>query len=187
MPGGSIPFSTDPPKNGTVMTPEKNLELATFGAGGCFWGGVEEAFRRVPGVVDTAVGFMGGTAENPTYPEVCTGRTGHAEVVQVTYDPEKVSYRMLLDTFWDAHDPTTPEPAGGADIGTQYRSVIFYHTPRAGSGGPGVEGGDGTLGKVPPPPSSPRSSRGGDVLAGRGVPPAVLREARGGGQCQTVW
>ena len=107
------------------MATEKNLESATFGAG-CFWG-VEETFRHVPGVVDTAVGFMGGSTENPTYPDVCTGKTGHTEVVQVTYDPGEVSYRDLLNVFWNAHDPTTLNRQG-PDIGTQYRSVIFYHT-----------------------------------------------------------
>jgi peptide-methionine (S)-S-oxide reductase len=108
------------------MVSEKNYETATFGAG-CFWG-IEETFRRVPGVVETAVGFMGGTLANPTYEDVCTGRTGHTEVVQVTYDPERVSYRDLLNVFWNAHDPTTLNRQG-PDIGTQYRSVIFYHTP----------------------------------------------------------
>ncbi|HNV38367.1 MAG: methionine sulfoxide reductase A [Euryarchaeota archaeon ADurb.Bin009] len=107
------------------MAQEKKIERATFGAG-CFWG-IEETFREVRGVVDTAVGFMGGSTENPTYPDVCTGKTGHTEVVQVTYDPGEVSYRDLLNVFWNAHDPTTLNRQG-PDIGTQYRSVIFYHT-----------------------------------------------------------
>src|SRR3982751_4028470 len=97
---------------------------ATFGAG-CFWG-VEAAFRRVEGVTDAAVGYEGGTLENPTYRAVCTDRTGHAEVVQVEYDPEKVSYERLLDEFWRIHNPTTLNRQG-PDVGTQYRSVIFFH------------------------------------------------------------
>jgi len=102
------------------------LEKATFG-GGCFWG-VEAAFRSVEGVVDTAVGYMGGTLKNPTYKDVCTDKTGHAEVVEVSFDPSRVTYEQLLDLFWKMHDPTALNRQG-PDIGTQYRSVIFYHTP----------------------------------------------------------
>ncbi len=102
----------------------QEIKTATFGAG-CFWG-VEAAFRNVPGVTATAAGYMGGSTKNPTYGQVCTGDTGHAEVVQVMYDPSRVPYEKLLSVFWSIHDPTQLNRQG-PDVGSNYRSVIFYH------------------------------------------------------------
>jgi peptide-methionine (S)-S-oxide reductase len=104
------------------MTTEK----ATFGAG-CFWG-VEETFRKLKGVTSTAVGYAGGRKDNPTYEDVCSDETGHAEVVQLEFDPTQVSYDELLDVFWSSHNPTTLNRQG-PDVGAQYRSIIFYHSP----------------------------------------------------------
>ena len=115
--------------NNTVQVNTKKLQLATFAAG-CFWG-VEEAFQNIKGVKSTVVGYTGGWFNNPTYRDVCTGKTGHAEAIQVQFDPNEVSYEDLVRVFWSIHDPTTKNRQG-PDIGSQYRSVIAYHTPEQG-------------------------------------------------------
>ena len=112
--------------NITVHVKTKKLQLATFAAG-CFWG-VEEAFQWIEGVKSTVVGYTGGWFKNPTYRDVCTGKTGHAEAVQIQFDPNEVSYEDLLEVFWSIHNPTTKNRQG-PDIGSQYRSMIAYHTP----------------------------------------------------------
>ena len=101
------------------------IDKATFGAG-CFWG-VEAAFRKLPGISDVKVGYMGGHVANPTYEQVCSNTTGHAEVAQISFDSDKITYGELLDVFWNVHDPTQLNRQG-PDVGSQYRSVIFYHS-----------------------------------------------------------
>ena len=108
----------------TKIHTQENIEQATFGAG-CFWC-VEAIFERLDGVIDVQAGYTGGNIENPTYEDICTGKTGHAEAIQITYNPHVINYDKLLNIFWASHDPTTLNQQG-ADIGTQYRSVIFHH------------------------------------------------------------
>ena len=117
----ALSLTQDAPREAAV-----NMQVATFG-GGCFWG-VEYFFAETEGVAETAVGYMGGSLDEPTYQQVCTDRTGHAEVVQVTYDPAQVAYEDLLKLFFDLHDPTQVNRQG-PDVGSQYRSVVFCHTP----------------------------------------------------------
>ena len=109
----------------TEININQNIEQATFGAG-CFWC-VEAVFQDIEGVLDVRAGYTGGATDNPTYEEVCSGRTGHAEVIQIDFDSSKVAYEKLLDLFWISHDPTTLNQQG-ADVGTQYRSAIYYHS-----------------------------------------------------------
>ncbi len=113
--------------DGTISGSSSVREHATLG-GGCFWC-IEAVFERLQGVESVVAGYAGGSKANPTYDEVCSGTTGHAEVARITFDPTKISYDSLLSVFWEAHDPTTLNRQG-ADVGTQYRSVIFYHTPQ---------------------------------------------------------
>ena len=147
-------------------------ETATFGAG-CFWG-VEWVFRKVPGVLDAVSGYSGGATADPTYREVCSHTTGHAEVVQVTFDPSVVTYDQLLEVFWAMHDPTQVDRQG-PDVGDQYRSVIFAHTPEQLLAA--------TESRAKAQVALPATDRDRDpdahgLLPGRGLPPALLRGER---------
>ena len=147
-------------------------QTVTFGAG-CFWG-VEYVFRRVPGVTAVQVGYAGGITPNPTYREVCSHTTGHAEVLQVQFDDEQVSFEQLLEVFWAMHDPTQVNRQG-PDVGDQYRSVIYHDHRRAAGGRERIEG---TRAGAVRPPDRDRDPTGAGVLPGRGLPPGLLREER---------
>ena len=157
----------DPPSAPPPATPQK----ATFGAG-CFWC-TEAVFQHLKGVQSVVSGYSGGTVKNPTYEQVCTGTTGHAEVIQVTYDPAVISYADLLEVFWKTHDPTTLNRQGN-DVGTQYRSAVFYHIREQKNAAEQYKKKIDDGGRVP------RARRDGDravlrVLSRRGVPPELLR------------
>ena len=147
-----------------------STERATFGAG-CFWG-VEHEFRRVPGVTDVVVGYAGGTTPNPSYHDVCTGRTGHAEVAQVVFDPSVVSFEQLLEVFWAMHDPTQVDQQG-PDHGSQYRSVILAHSPEQRAA---AEASKAQAGEPERPTDRDPDHRRGRFLPGRGLSPGVLRQ-----------
>ena len=164
-------FATKATTEGAAETPAKT-DTVSFGAG-CFWQ-VEAAFREVEGVTDTAVGYEGGSVPNPTYEQVCTGATGHAEVTQVTFDPEKVSFDELLELYWKVHDPTQVDRQG-PDIGTQYRSVIFTNSDEQKAAA--------EASKERQAGQAPQADRDHDradhrLLHGRGLPPVLPREAQ---------
>ena len=150
------------------------MEKATFGAG-CFWG-VEHFFAEVPGVVDAVSGYAGGHADNPTYRQVCSGATDHAEVVELTFDPAKVSYAKLVDLFFKMHDPTALNRQG-ADVGTQYRSAIFTHSPEQERVARRTRQGE-SIGPLFAPHRH-HDRAGADLLARGRLSPALFRQEPG--------
>ena len=150
------------------------METATFGAG-CFWG-VESVFEQVDGVTATKVGYTGGFTQAPSYEDVCSHRTGHAEAVEVTYDPSRVSYDTLLDIFWMNHDPTQLNRQG-PDVGDNYRSAIFFHSPEQEAAALASKKRLEEFGTLPAPDRH-RDRSCGDLLGCRGVPPEVFFAAR---------
>ena len=149
-------------------------EVATL-AGGCFWC-LEAVFDDLIGVEDVVSGYSGGKFPNPTYKQVCTGATGHAEVIQVTFDPARISYKEILEVFFTIHDPTTLNRQGG-DVGTQYRSAIFYHSPEQKATAEQVIQ-ELNAARVVGSPNRDRNPAIHQILPGRGLPPGILRQQR---------
>ena len=161
---------------GTPLVPPfpEGIEVVQFGLG-CFWG-AERLFWQLPGVYTTAVGYAGGYTKNPSYGEVCSGRTGHTEAVLVAYDPKVLSFEQLLKTFWEGHDPTQGMRQGN-DMGTQYRSAIYWTTDAQRDAiAPLARRLPGGAERARPRPDHDRARRGRPVLLGRGLPPAVPAE-----------
>ena len=174
--GALNPVRDSPNRTNTMNTTNKT-EIADLG-GGCFWC-MEAVFERLPGVISVTSGFAGGTTENPTYQQVCTETTGHAEVTEIEFDPAKISYDKLLEVFWQAHDPTTLNRQG-ADEGTSYRSIILYRDEKAEAARGKIQAG-GAEGFSQSHRDGNRAAQ--EILQGRGLSPAILRQQF---QCRAI-